>query len=361
MGGSLVLQAGPDSLVPGPESGTVAIVAFLVAGLVATVVLFFVVARLARFGYRHADPVTTWLDRYLPIPIPTGMWGRTLVVLVAAAVVGSATYVGLLGAVGVIRSGGQGLPVGGGPQQVDALALDGDAVELDGENHTYTRPARDADGDRLPDAWERAGETPDGVALPDADPQHKDLYVQVNHGTTTRELSAAERQRLERTWAAMPVENPDGERGIRLHLDDEAPRGGSLGVVAQAADRQTGTTRYYTREHLGDRRCVYHQVTLGQVATGNTTLVAATPGYGVVVDTSPRTEFDGNGTWRTYAVTHGLLHNVVGVRQNGRVHTAGGWLDTPLGPEDDALPEVVADILSNQGFAGSGYYQDEVC
>lgn len=359
MGGSLVLQTGSDSLVPGPESGIVAIIVFVAAAFVATVVLFFVVARLARFGYRHAEPVTAWLDRYLPGPVPTGMWGRTLVVLVAAALVGSAIYLGLLGAVGVIRSGGEGIPVSGGPQQVDALALEGDAVEFAGNGTTEAR--WDADGDGLPDAWERAGETPAGAALPGADPQHKDLYVQVNYGTTARRLSAAERRALERAWADLPVRNPDGEQGVRLHLDDETPRGGDLGVVAQVTDRWTATTRYYTREHLGERRCVSHQVTFGQVATGNSTLVAATPGYGVVVDASPRAGFGGNASWRTYAVTHGLLHNIVGVRQNGRVHTSGGWLDTPLGPEDDHLPEVAANILSDRGFADAEYYREQVC
>lgn len=359
MDGSLSLQIRPNSLVPGPESGAVAIVVFLVVAFVATVVLFLVVARLARFGYRHAEPVTAWLDQYLPLPVPTGMWGRTLVVLVAAAVVGSAVYLGLVGAVGVIRSGGEDLPVGGGPQRVDALALEGDAVEFAGND--TDRPAQDTDGDGLPDAWERAGETPDGVPLPGADPQHKDLYVQVNYGTTAQELRPEERRALERAWADLPVRNPDGERGVRLHIDDDAPRGGDLDVVAQVTDRETAPTRYYTREHLGDRQCAYHQVTFGDVATGNTTLVAATPGYGVVVDTSPRTRFDGNGSWRTYAVTHGLLHNVLGVRDNGRVHTSGGWLDTPLGPEDDSLPEIAANILSDQGFADSGYYRNQVC
>lgn len=360
MGVSLALQLDPDSLVPGPESGTVAVLAFLAAAFIATVVLFFLVARLARFGYRHAEPVTNWLDQYLPVPVPTGMWGRTLVVILAAAVIGSAIYFGIAGAVGIIRNGGEGFPVGGGPQSGDALALEGDAVELTA-NNTSGRSIEDADGDRLPDAWERAGETPDGVALPGADPQHKDLYVQVNYGTTARRLTAAEREELARIWADMPIENPDGERGVSLHLDDEAPHGGGFQVVAQVANRRTAPTTYYTEEHLGDRRCVYHQTILGQVATGNTTLVAATPGYGVIVDSTTRTEFDGNASWRSYAITHGLLHNIVGVRQNGQVHTSEGWLDTPLGPEDDHLRDVAADILTDEGFADPAYYREVVC
>lgn len=361
MDGALVAQVTGDSLVPGPDSAPVVIVAFLLGALVATGLLFFVIARLARFGYRRAGPVTRWFDQYLPIPFPTGMWGRAFVVVVGGLLLGAAVFVGLQGAVDVYRGGGPSLD-GGGAEQVDELPM-ADAVLVDANaSGNYTRPSPDTDGDRLADDWERAGETPGGAALPGADPEHRDLYVQVNYGDRTEPLTDEERAALKRVWAEMSVSNPDGEQGIRLHIDDESPRGGQMDVIGLVTEREGWTGQHYTRERLGDRQCVYHQVVLGRVATDEeTTALAATPGYGAVVDASPREGFGGNASWRVYAITHVLLHNVLGPRPNELTHTDGGWLDTPLGPEDDRLSPVAADIIDERGFRGSAHYQNEVC
>jgi len=362
MDGALVAQVTGESLVPGPESSPVFVVAFLVGALVATVLLFFVVARLARFGYRRAGPVTGWFDQYLPIPFPTGMWGRSVVVVVSALVLGAALFLALQGAVDVHRNGGIDFGGSGGTEAVDELAMADDAVLVDrNASGTDGRPSPDADGDRLVDDWERAGETPGGAALPGASPEHRDVYVQINYGVGAEPLTDEERAALKRVWAEMPVENPDGETGVRLHIDDDPPKGGELDVAGQVAERRGGTERYYTEDLVGERRCVYHQVTLGRIATGETTVLAAAPGYGVVVDAGPRTGFGGSASWRVYAVTHGLLHNVLGPRPNGAVHTQEGWLAAPLGPEDDHTAGVTADVLSTRGFRGSAHYRNEVC
>jgi len=91
----------------------------------------------------------------------------------------------------------------------------------------------DLDGDALPDCREVAGLDADGdgtveVDLPamGADPSHKDLFVEVDYMVDTRQGTAHSHQpkpaalfRAESMFALAPVENPDGEPGIRLHVD----------------------------------------------------------------------------------------------------------------------------------------------
>lgn len=96
----------------------------------------------------------------------------------------------------------------------------------------------DADGDALLDSWEQNGidldldGTPD-VALPGADSQRRDLFVEVDclvtdgngdgdlgdavdHSQCPVEDAIAD---VVRAFAAAPVTNPDGTSGIQLHVD----------------------------------------------------------------------------------------------------------------------------------------------
>ena len=95
----------------------------------------------------------------------------------------------------------------------------------------------DGDGDGIPDCWEEDGipvETEDGdllsYELPGADPERKDLYLEVDHMAGF----APEPGSLEDVvgaFAAAPVGNPDGSTGIALHieLDDEVPHVPGIG------------------------------------------------------------------------------------------------------------------------------------
>lgn len=206
----------------------------------------------------------------------------------------------------------------------------------------------DRDDDGLPDAWERAGETPDGATLSGASPDHKDLYVQVEYATNVERLSESQRRELREVWARMPVSNPDGSPGITLHLDDEAPRGGRLnesGMVAARSERDA----FYTESRLGPRQCVYHQVVYGRVEMGDLAGIASMPGYSVVVDGSLQPDYAGNVSFRTALTTHELLHNVAG-RVDGRPHTDSGWLAG--GPDDEFLSEATARDLTESGLHG---------
>lgn len=345
--------------VPGPESEPTVLAAFLAGALVLTLITFYVLARVAAVGYRLAPRVLTRLDRTLPgVPVPTGMGGRMIAVLMGGLLLLAVVYLALLGTTMALKGDLPGVDGGSADRSYAVLPVEDDVVRTTAADG---RPGADADGDGLPDAWEEAGETPDGVPLPGAEPDRKDLFVQVNYGVTAPALTPVERRALVRAWAELPVRNPSGEPGVRLHLADGRRQESGLGRLAQVIDRQADHDAFYTREHLGARRCVYHQVVFGQVATGNTTVVASAPGYTVVVDTGNRPEFRGESPWRVYATTHGLLHNVVGTLPDDGPHSTAGWLASPIEPDGNYLSETVAQHVNRTGFTGSADFQNGVC
>ncbi len=82
----------------------------------------------------------------------------------------------------------------------------------------------DTDGDGLLDEWETDGiPYVDSMGrekrfmLPDADPFHKDLYVEVD-SMQGLALSEGAQLELELVFDSAPYENPDGDTGARLHL-----------------------------------------------------------------------------------------------------------------------------------------------
>ncbi len=84
----------------------------------------------------------------------------------------------------------------------------------------------DSDGDALPDQWELLGydRGDDGtidVALPamGSDPNHKDVFVEIDWMTNHHLDNAAIRQ-VVTSFAQSPVDNPDGRSGITLHVDN---------------------------------------------------------------------------------------------------------------------------------------------
>jgi len=227
--------------------------------------------------------------------------------------------------------------------------VDGDAVGGEPTCETGAAAgATDRDGDGLPDEWERAGETPEGAGLPGADPDRKDLYVQVNHGADVEPLSDRERRQLEAVWAGMPVSNPDGSEGVSLHLDTDSARAGDLGESA-VFTAQEQRDRYYTADRLGPRRCVYRQVVYGELRLDRLAGVGSLPGYTSIVDGAPQPDYEGDVDFRVAVTTHELLHNVAG-RVDGRSHTTEGWLAG--GPDDEYLSAATAAELEDGGLHG---------
>lgn len=209
----------------------------------------------------------------------------------------------------------------------------------------------DTDGDRIPDAWEQTGQTDTGVPVPEADPERKDLYVIVLYSDGVKPMSGEEKRNLRRTWANMPVDNPDGSTGVDLHIVDSEPIGGQLNSRVYA-DGQEGMEHVmrqtYDDTDFGGRECLYHVAVAADVE-GQHGGIGTAPGYTVV--------FDGNGRFRSDMLTHELLHNIVGTRvgseSNGH-HTTSGMLAAVSGPSNAMSTETV-DALS-EGFQSTGEF-----
>ena len=241
----------------------------------------------------------------------------------------------------------------------------------------------DTDGDGLLDNWEVKGETPGGVDLTDSNPREMDLYFQINYGENIRPLTVEEKQALINAWERMPVENPNGEQGINLHLDDEPPHGGhiddsliynatNLSQLSQAvySDRNRLFKKYYLNnsQHPAaipeERRCIYRQslfITLNYssgnkpfFSTGRTGGVMNIVAGGAVNDDA----FVGTGIDdRTGIFMHESLHNVIGELddqhsspKSPRHSRYGGYLSENPEPY---LPKPLADELEQEGFANS--------
>jgi hypothetical protein len=331
----------PEAM-PAPEVTAAVIVGMLVLAAVVAVVIVRVVVpsgvrvvRVVRRTWERLSPKTTFGKVFSIF---------TLLFLVTAAPT-LVTLVDAKGAIGHVAAG------------TDTIAeMEGDTIEFV-DVTGVPRPSPDRDGDRLLDGWERAGQTPDGVPLPGADPDRKDLYLQVLYGDGVQPLSESERARLRDIWARMPVSNPDGSTGIALHVVDE--RRLDREVRAYEPSKELIRSRY-DAEHLAGVECVYYQTTFADITHPRLGGRGALGGYVSIVDGTDTTVREGRSD-RVAFLTHELLHNTAG-HVEGRTHTRSGWLSARYdGTEADArLSQSTADDLSD-GFEVGGYEERRIC
>lgn len=337
----------------------VALVGFGVAAVALSVTVLVVAAKVTAFllalAFRGGDA----LDR---LPDVDPLFGGTVaIVVIGSIVMGSGALVTAdVGGAGDVPYVGEALG-DGGPQDAHGIVAD-DELEGFGATGESLPEYRDTDGDRLPDAWERSGETPEGVPLPGADPNHKDLYVQVNYANGHPPLNDSERRQLEETWASMPVDNPDGEPGITIHVVDEAPAGGAIDGRVEIGDdgiSEEFLRTYYSDTYLGDRDCSHYMVVFGDVG-GVYAGWGFTPGYLSVVDGGERGSVAGTSR-RVRVMTHELLHNVVGQVGTGDTHVDRGWLAGTDGEFEPRMSDPVSSDLNRSGFARSAGFETELC
>jgi len=131
--------------------------------------------------------------------------------------------------------------------------------------HPGARPV-DSDGDGLPDDWETNGVDRNGDGRADvplnlygADPQHKDLFVQLD-SMRGHQLPQAALDIPINGFANAPVTNPDGRGGITLHVDNGPnstmnPRSGPDGG-AEVGEHERGPPRHPRPRSRGRVRLV---------------------------------------------------------------------------------------------------------
>jgi len=242
---------------------------------------------------------------------------------------------------------GHELTIGTDPTAADT---DDDGLDDAQELTVGTDPTEaDTDGDRLLDSWEVMGQTPSGADLPDADPLAKDVYVQFDYASGTDRRSEAFYDAVGARFAEMPVHNPDNSTGIEVHVRD----GGSVNDTARFTGENFWTLkdRYYESE-LGARAGVYHQVLV--VRFGEQQV-----GYGEVGGPFNVVAGDLRNETAQRAVTHELLHNVVGrveapgaCEHDPKHYCEGGYLSPRFDPgEEQYLAGGLARQLERQGFA----------
>jgi len=212
----------------------------------------------------------------------------------------------------------------------------------------------DSDGDALCDDWETTGIdfTGDGsidLDLPamGADPQHKDIFLQIDdmegHG-----LALAAIDRVVAAFAAAPVSNPDGVQGVTLHVDNgpdsvmDPPSGKTWGSLSDAhtVDHQAVLGTYTgdaynwaafdvikASSFSSKRRSAFHYVISGHrygAATENSCGVSRGVGASdLLVTLGPASEpgeGSGNAGQQAGCLMHELGHNL-GLRHGGSDNT----------------------------------------
>jgi hypothetical protein len=82
--------------------------------------------------------------------------------------------------------------------------------------------AKDSDKDGLPDSWEK-GKAPGGLNLHKlgAKPKHRDVFVELSYSRKTgaSDISCGALDDLVTAFKHGPLKNPDGKKGVTLHID----------------------------------------------------------------------------------------------------------------------------------------------
>lgn len=160
----------------------------------------------------------------------------------------------------------------------------------------------DYDGDGLLDVWETQGYDADGDGVVDVDlpgmgasPLKKDLFVEMDYMPG---LLPAENEldRIVEVFATLPVQNPDGTRGIALHLDAGPARsakynlGGGNEVPHRNLDRGVSdVTALRATESAAARNRIFHYMVWGDsYGTGSSSGQAWQPGKEFLVTVGPK-------------------------------------------------------------------------
>lgn len=182
----------------------------------------------------------------------------------------------------------------------------------------------DSDGDGIPNSWEINGYDYDGDGQVDLDfpawganPNKKDLFVEMDYMPGLL-ASQSELDTIVRTFASYPVNNPDGSRGINIHLDAgdayaKYDLGGGNEIQYQALRNEQTVGQLRQSNSDPARNGIFHYMVFGDYYTDapGSSGIAQIDGLNFAVTLGPR-YWGNNVSSNTYVGTfiHELGHNL---------------------------------------------------
>ena len=182
----------------------------------------------------------------------------------------------------------------------------------------------DSDGDGIPNSWETNGYDYDGDGQVDLDfpawganPNKKDLFVEMDYMPGLL-ASQSELDTIVRTFANYPVNNPDGSRGINIHLDAgdayaKYDLGGGNEIQYQALRNEQTVGQLRQSNSDPARNGTFHYMVFGDYYTDapGSSGIAQIDGLNFAVTLGPQ-YWGNNVSSNTYVGTfiHELGHNL---------------------------------------------------
>lgn len=182
----------------------------------------------------------------------------------------------------------------------------------------------DSDGDGIPNSWETNGYDYDGDGQVDLDfpawganPNKKDLFVEMDYMPGLL-ASQSELDTIVRTFANYPVNNPDGSRGINIHLDAgdayaKYDLGGGNEIEYQTLRNEQTVGQLRQENSDPARNGIFHYMVFGDYYTDapGSSGIAQIDGLNFAVTLGPQ-YWGNNVSSNTYVGTfiHELGHNL---------------------------------------------------
>lgn len=231
-----------------------------------------------------------------------------------------------------------------------AIDSDNDGLSDALETTIGTNPENpDTDNDGLKDGWEYSGTTPSGAKLENANPLRKDLYLKLAYTPSATQYSDEGIDDIRRSFAQMPVSNPNGQPGIRTHITTETVNltssfRGNLSEFRAKNGISRGTSVWPEGHHL-------MVVTPMQDAPEGMVGYGSTPGRFAIARDGGNHRY-GNYTVNAHIVTHEILHNIVGEldSRDGEIHTESGWLSPTAREGHQHLSQTATNALNDEGI-----------
>lgn len=185
----------------------------------------------------------------------------------------------------------------------------------------------DTDKDWLKDGWEIKKRAPNGAPLPEADPFHRDLYVDIVSLKNAPSVQSDTTTRIKAEFGNMPVQNPDGEEGINVHIHGPRKSDFTEQGLQERSEFDTQTLELatigqfmYTSNRMGDRKGIRHLVVIkrGEASAGQADWKIAKVFFGPHQPSNQNT------------LIHELLHTIVprvfDENCHGPAHPCEGYL-----------------------------------